>query len=170
MRRRLYFMLPDVDHCKQLVAELQNAGMPERDIHVVARNDIPLENLPKASVLQKTELTYGLELGVGVGSIAGMLGGVLAVTFPPAGLVLGGGAVIATTLAGASFGSVVSLLIARDIPNHELQTFQTGIAQGQTLLILDIPTPQIDEITQLIKNTHPEAQIGVVKAAKARCD
>ncbi|MEN8216289.1 MAG: DUF1269 domain-containing protein [Pseudomonadota bacterium] len=165
MRRKLYFMLPDVGHCKQLVAELQNAGMAERDIHVVARNDIPLEDLPKASVLQKTELTYGLELGAGVGGIAGMLGGVLAVTFPPAGVVLGGGAmIIATTLAGASFGTIVSVLIARDIPNHELQGFQTGIAQGQILLILDIPTPRLDEISQLIKTTHPEAKIGVVKA------
>ena len=87
-------------------------------------------------------------------------------TFPPAGLVLGGGAVIAMTLAGASFGSVVSLLIARDIPNHELQTFQTGVAQGQTLLILDIPTLRVDEISKLVKNTHPETQIGVAKPAK----
>ncbi len=165
MRRRLYFMLPDVEHCRQLVDELKKVGLTEHDIHVIAREDLPLEGLHKASALQKTELTHGLEMGVGLGGIAGMLGGLLAVTFPPAGLVFGGGAlVLVTTLAGAGFGTVVSALVARDIPNHELDAFQAGINQGQVLLILDIPTSQVDAMVTLIKTSHPEANIGVVKA------
>jgi len=166
VRRKLYFMLPDVEHCKQLVNELQKAAIPKHDIHVVAHDDIPLENLPQATALQKTELAHGLELGVGVGGIAGILGGILVITFPPAGIVLGGGTVIAAmTFAGASFGSIVSFLIARDIPNHELEAFQAGIAQGQILLILDIPTYRVEKIIQLIKTTHIEAEIGVIKPA-----
>ncbi|HAI69855.1 MAG TPA: DUF1269 domain-containing protein [Gammaproteobacteria bacterium] len=166
MRRRLYFLLPDVKHCKQLVTELRKVGLAERDIHVVARNDIPLEGLHQASVLQKTELAYGLELGIGVGSIAGMLGGLLAITFPPAGVVLGGGAVLlTTTIAGAGFGTLVSALIARDMPNHELEDFQIRIADGEILLILAIQTPRVKEISQLIRITHPEAEISVVKPA-----
>lgn len=167
MRRRLYFMLPDVVHCQQLVVELQQASVTEHDIHAVAREDIPLKGLHEASVLQKTELMHGLELGIGVGGIAGMLGGILAVTFPPAGVVLAGGAllVLTTTIAGAGFGSIVSALIARDIPNHELEIFQTSIALGQILLIVDISKEQVDKITQLIKTTHPEAEIGIIKLA-----
>ena len=165
MRRRLYFMLPDVEHCRQLVNELKNVGLPEHDIHVIAREDVPLEGLHKASVLQKTELTHGLEMGVGLGGIAGMLGGLLAVTFPPAGLVIGGGAlVLATTVAGAGFGTIVSALVTKDIPNHELDAFQAGINLGQVLLILDVLTTEMDAIVTLIKTTHPEANIGVVKA------
>lgn len=165
MRRRLYFTLPDVKHCKQLVTELQAAaGLTENHIHVIARDSIPIDDLPKANLLQKTELVHGLELGLGVGGIAGMLGGLLTVTFPPAGLALGGGAVILiTTLAGAGFGSLVSALVARDIPNHELEAFQGKIAFGEILLILDIPTFQVEKIMDLIRSTHPEAEIGVVK-------
>ncbi len=167
MRRKLYFLLPDVDHCKQLVTELRNVGIVERNIHVIAREGIPLKGLHKASILQKTELAHGLELGAGLGGIAGILGGVLAVTFPPAGVVLGGGAaIIATGLVGASFGGIVSALIAHDMPNQQLEAFQTGLAEGQILLILNIPTRRIDEITQLIKATHPEAKIGIVKPQK----
>ena len=168
MRKRLYFMLPDVEHCKQLVNELQKVSVLERDIHVIAHDNIPLDDLPQATALQKTELAHGLELGTSVGGAAGMLGGILAMAFPPAGIVLGGGAVIAAmTLAGASFGGIVSYLIASDIPNHELEGFQTGIAQGQILLILDILTKRVAEITQLIKTTHPEAKIGMVNSVKA---
>lgn len=167
MRRKLYFMLPDVEHCKQLVSELQQIDVGEKDIHVIAREDIPLEGLHQASVLEKTELKHGLELGVGVGGVAGMLAGLLAVTFPPAGLAFGGGAAVLTTTlagaAGASFGSIVSALVARDIPNHELKGFQRAIYQGGILLILDIPTKRVDEIKRLISKTHPEAQIGIVK-------
>jgi len=164
MRRRLYFMLPDVVHCKELVNELQKANLKNSDIHVIARDDIPLEGLHKASALQKTELAHGLEFGAGIGGIAGMLGGLLAVVFPPAGVVLGGGAVIlATTLVGASFGTLLSGLISRDIPNHELENFQNAILNGSILLLLDIATKRIDEITKLIKTTHPEAEIGIVK-------
>lgn len=160
MRKRLYFLVPDVAVCNQLVTELQTVGVTKHDIHFIARNDIPLDNLHKASMLQKTELTHGLELGIGVGGIAGMLGGLLAVAFPPPGLALGGGTLVLTTaLIGAGFGSIVSALVASDIPNHELEAFQSGIAEGQILLIMDVVTRRIEEMTQLIKTHHPEVTI-----------
>ena len=168
MRRRLYLMLPDVAHCQQLVAELQrHSDLNKHDIHVIAHDDIPLGNLPRATLLEKTELAYGLELGVIVGGIAGLLSGLLTVLFPPAGLTLGVGTmamiIFITTSTGIGFSILVSALVARDIPNHELDSFQAKIAQGEILLILDIATKQVDEFIQLIRNTHPEAQIGVVK-------
>ncbi|MEY3220544.1 MAG: hypothetical protein RIT27_1901 [Pseudomonadota bacterium] len=165
MRRRLYFLLPDVAHCKALVAELRDQGVTNQQIHVVARDDIELEGLHQASVLQKTELAHGLEWGVGLGGIAGLLGGLLAVTFPPAGILLAGEAILlGTTLAGAGFGAVVSALVAGDIPNQELEDFQDRIALGEILLLLDIPTQEVDDITRLIKTHHPEATIGIIKA------
>ena len=165
MRRRLYFLLPDVAHCKTLVTELRVQGITNSQIHVVARDDIQLEGLHQASALQKTELAHGLEWGVGLGGIAGLLGGLLAVTFPPAGILLAGEAILlGTTLAGAGFGAVVSALVAGDIPNHELEHFQDQIALGEILLLLDIPTQDIEEMTRLIKTHHPEAHIGVTKS------
>jgi hypothetical protein len=164
MRRRLYFTLPDVDCCKQVVTELQAEQISSQHIHVIANENISLDGLPEANELQKTELVHGAEVGATVGGAAGMLGGLLAVTFPPAGIVLGGGAmmILATTLAAASFGGIVSALVARDIPNHELDEFQTALAQGHILLILDIPTKKVAEICHVVKQNHPEVNIGIV--------
>ncbi len=163
MRRRLYFLLPDVAHCKALVTDLRNQGISDNQIHVVARNDIELEGLHQATALQKTELAHGLEWGIGLGGMAGLLGGLLAVTFPPAGILLAGEAILlGTTLAGAGFGAVVSALVAGDIPNHELEHFQDRIALGEILLLLDIPTPHVEMMMRLIKSHHPEAEIGVL--------
>jgi hypothetical protein len=168
MRKRLYLMLPEVAHCKQLITELQyQVGLARHDIHVVARDDIPLGDLPRATLLEKTELAYGLELGVIVGGIAGLLSGILTVLFPPAGLTLGiatmAVVIFITTSTGIGFSILVSALVAKDIPNHELDGFQAKITQGEILLILDVATKQVNQFIQLIRNTHPEAQIGVVK-------
>ncbi len=159
MTKRLYFMLPDPATCRTVVEELRNSGVPERHLHAVAGLGIEMEGLPEATTWQKSEFAHGLEAGIGLGGAAGFLGGLLAVTFPPAGIVLGGGAIIAATVAGAGFGALVSGLVAKDMPSHELEAFERGIAEGNILLLVDVPKSKVDEYIQLIKQHHPEADI-----------
>ncbi len=163
MSRRLYFMLPDAESCKSLVADLEEHGVPERHLHVIGSLSQSLEGLPEANILQKTELAHGLEWGTGLGGVAGLLGGILAVTFPPAGLVIGGGALLAGTAAGAGFGALVSSLLASHEHNHKLDAFERGIEQGQLLLMVDVPRRDVKKIQELIVKHHPEAEIGVAK-------
>jgi hypothetical protein len=164
MRKRLYLIVPTVQSCQRIIADLCVNNVAENDIHVLAREDIPLEGLNQATTVQRTELIHGVEMGLSVGGVAGMLGGLMAVTFPPAGLVIGGGAllVLATTLVGAGFGSLVSVLVASDIPNHELEVFQESISRGEILLIVDVASDAIESSAKLIKYHHPEARISIV--------
>jgi len=161
--RRLYFLLPDTQTTGTLVAELEDAGIAHGHLHVIASITQDLEDLPAASAWQKTELAHGLELGIGLGGMAGLLGGVLAVAFPPTGLILGGGALVATTLAGAGVGGVVSGLMASHEHNHSLDGFQQAIERGEILLLVDVPRAQVKQIKTLILKHHPEARIGVAK-------
>jgi len=161
--RRLYFLLPDKDTTRTVVTELEDAGIPHGHLHAVASITQDLEDLPEANVWQKTEMGHGLELGVSLGGMAGLLGGLLAVVFPPTGLVLGGGALIATTVAGAGVGGVVSALMASHDHNHSLDSFQQAIEQGEILLLVDVPKTRVDEIKSLILQHHPDASIGVAK-------
>ncbi len=156
-------MLPDAESCKSLVADLEEHGVPERHLHVIGSLTQSLEGLPEANILQKTELAHGLEWGTGLGGVAGLLGGILAVTFPPAGLVIGGGALLAGTAAGAGFGALVSSLLASHEHNHKLDAFERGIEQGQLLLMVDVPRRDVTKIQELIVKHHPEAEIGVAK-------
>lgn len=160
MSKRLYFLAPELSTCQTMLNELKALGIKESHIHVIGKQAIPLQGLHKASVLETTEFKHGIEEGLGVGGVAGLLGGLVAVTFPPAGLVLGGGALLATTLAGAGLGALVSGLIAKDIPNRQLMSFQDAIASGQLLLIIDVPKTQVDDVMELVRNHHPEAEIG----------
>jgi len=161
--RRLFFLMPNLESCRQVVAELEDEGVPEHHLHAIASLDQSLDGLPEAGVLQKTELAHGLEWGAGLGGVAGMLGGLLAVSFPPAGLVLGGGALLVGAAAGAGFGAVVSALLSSHEHNHDLDAFQRAIEAGEILLMVDIPRQRVDKIRELILNHHPEAHIGVAK-------
>lgn len=165
----MYFMLPDAEICSRVVTEMVAMGISRRHMHAIANMEQSLEGLPKASMLQKSEIVHGIETGLGVGGIAGLLGGLLTITFPPAGLALGGAAVAATALAGAGFGALVSALVATDIPNHHLQAFEEGIDQGQILLLVDVPHRQIGLFIEVIKAHYPSVDVGIAEVpTKAR--
>jgi hypothetical protein len=160
--RKLCVLMPDQASCRAVVDELKEIGIPEHHLHVVASLAQKLQGLPEADVWQKTELAHGVEWGVGLGGVAGLLGGVLAVSLPPAGLVLGGGALLLCALAGAGLGGVVSALLGSQQHSPWLDEFQREIELGRLLLIVDLPKGQLDAAKQLVVKYHPEAQVRVL--------
>lgn len=162
MRRKLYCLLPSVESARHAVTELEDAGLSRHYMHVLARRGTLPDDMPSAGLLQKSELPYALELGGGLGGLAGMLGGLLTILFPPQGLVVNGGAtLLLTTLSGAVFGSLVSALIASSLPSHAQRVYQDRLLQGQVLLLVEIPTHRIKMTCDLIESYYPDAQISL---------
>jgi hypothetical protein len=157
--RRLYFLVPSVDSARTINDELLLARIEERHIHVIAKEGTPLEDLPEATLAQRSDLIPALERGAAIGGATGILAGIIAVTVPPAGLVLGGGAVLATGLAGVGVGALMSSMIGVDTPNSRIQKFQDAIDKGELLMMVDVPKDRIEEIDGLVKKHHPEAEI-----------
>lgn len=157
--RRLYFLAPDVDTARAIVDDLLLARIEERHLHVVARDGTPMEDLPAAGVAQRTDLVPSLQRGVGAGGLVGLLAGVAAVTFPPAGLVLGGGALLGLTVFGAGFGAWMSSMIGVALPSGRLQKFEEAIARGELLMMIDVPRSRVEAIESLIKRHHPESEL-----------
>jgi uncharacterized membrane protein len=155
----LYFLTPGVESAKKIVNELLLSHVEEKHIHVIAKEGTPLEDLPEAKLAQRSDLLPALERGVTAGGATGMLVGIIAVTFPPASLVLGGGAVLAITLAGAGFGALMSTMVGVGIPNSRIQQFQDSIEKGELLMMVDVARDRVDEIDELVKKHHPEAEI-----------
>lgn len=159
--RRLYFLVPDVDSAAKIVDELLLARVEERHLHIVARDEHALEeaHLPEATLLEKSDFIPALERGMAVGGATGLLAGVAAVTFPPAGLILGGGAILGISLAGAGVGAWLSSMIGVSVPNTRLKEFEQAIADGHLLMLVDVPRERIEEIEELVKRHHPEAEV-----------
>ena len=156
MRRRLYFMLPDVPSARLIRDELLLAQIENSHIHVLAKDGIALGDLHEASILQKTDFVHGAETGLVIGGGIGILAGMVAILFPPAGVDLQLVTILVTALIGAAFGAWVSSMVASSVPNSRLRTFESGIEAGRILMMVDVPGTRVDEIRKLIASRHPE--------------
>jgi hypothetical protein len=157
--RRLYFLVPDTTTAKAIVDDLLRARITWRHIHVVANHSVTLDQLPEASLLQSSDVVHALERGVGIGGATGALLGLAVLAFPPAELAIGGGAVVALTLAGAGFGAWTAAMIGVDEPNARLKGFHDAIRDGQLLIMADVPESREHEIEQRVVQTFPKADL-----------
>lgn len=160
MRRRLYFMLPDVPSARKMLDTLLLSRIEERHMHFYAKEGTLLPDMPEASFVQKTDLIHGMESGMVIGAGAGLLGGILLVLFPPEGLRLEVFAILATAFGGGVFGTWASGMAAAAIPNSRLKQFQPGIDAGQVLLMVDVPLSKIGVVEDLIERNNPSAKFG----------
>jgi len=157
--RRIYFLAPNIEVSKKIVDELLLARIEERHIHVLAKRGTPLENLPEASYLQKSDFIPALEQGLALGGLTGMLAGLVAVAVP-GGPVLAGGAVLASSLAGAGVGALMSSMAGSSIGNRRIQQFEEAMEKGEFLMMIDVPRERVEEIEALVKKHHPDAECG----------
>lgn len=155
MRRRLYFLLPDVNTSRQTVNELLLARIDISHIHVMARSGTSMTDLPEASIMQKSDLVYGFERGMLIGGFTGIIAGIVASLLPSIGLG-GGGLILATALAGAAIGAWASGMIGSDVINSRVKPFEKAMENGQILLMVDVPRNDVEAINQMVKKHHPE--------------
>lgn len=157
--RRLYFLVPTVESARTINNELLLARVEEKHIHVIAKEGTAMEDLPEAKLAQRSDLIPALERGVAIGGATGLLAGLVAVTSPPVGLALAGGAVLGIGLAGVGVGALMSTMVGVDIPNSRLEKFHDAIESGDLLMMVDVPKARVNEIDALVKKHHPEAEI-----------
>jgi len=159
MKRRLYFVLPDTITAETVHNELLLSRIPENHMHAIAREDMDLTDLPRANLLHTSDVVHGAQLGFIIGGFTGVLMGSLAATM---GWLVPGlevWSVSSLTVGGAFLGAWASSMVAINIPNTRLKPFEKAIANGQVLFCVDIPAKQLDEISELVKRHHPEADM-----------
>lgn len=166
MKRRIYFLVPDGDIARNVTDDLLKNHVPERDIHVIAKDEsvIREKELSEAGLLQERDIIPAIERGIGVGGTTGLLAGVAAVTLPGVGLGLGGGAILLTGLAGAGFGAAVGPMIGISVPNSQIDEYQDAIDRGEFLMMVDIPRKREEEVKEMVAEHHQRAEISGTEA------
>jgi hypothetical protein len=155
--KRIYFLAPNVDTTKKIVDDLRCARVEDRHIHVLAKRDTPLDDMPEASVMEKTDFIPALEQGLALGGATGLLAGLVAVALPT-GLVVGGGAVLGIALAGAGIGGWLSSMVGMSAGNRRIEQFQEAIEKGKVMVMVDVPRDRVEGIEAIIRKHHPEAE------------
>lgn len=159
MKRRLYFLLPTISSTKIVHNELLLARVEERNMHILARDDISLAGLPEASLLEKSDLIHGLQLGFVVGGFTGIVLATISYYF---GMIVPGWETISMggIIVGGSFlGSWTSSMVAINVQNTHLKEFMKDVNNGKILYMVDVSVHRVEEITNLVHANHPEADI-----------
>ena len=158
MRKRLYFLLPTVDSTQQIVNELLIARIDEQHIHVMAKEGTDLRDLPEATIFQKSDIVHGIETGMIIGGISGLLGSVIAITALQLGSMMGL-IVLGCTIFGALFGIWSSGMIGSSTKNTRLKEFEGAMESGKILLMADVPIDKVSEVTHKVES-HKDITLG----------
>ena len=147
-----------MDHAKAVVQDLTDDGVDEKHIYAIGRSDLPMDELPDSGP-EDDDFLPAFERGVALGGATGLFAGLLALAFPPAGLVIGGGAVLLVGMMGASLGGLLTGMAGAAFSNSRLQAFEQDIDAGKILIMVDVPRNRITHVNALVRRLDPEVEI-----------
>lgn len=157
MRRRLYFVLPDLGSAIRTGNDLLLARIEDRYMHFLAKRGMSLGQLHEANYFQKSDLRHSMQVGFILGGCAGFLVGIYIYMTPPEGTNLQLVTILIATVVGALFGAWAASMIGISTPNSALKRFEAEIGEGRVLLMVDVPKGRVEEIQELVHRSHPEA-------------
>ena len=160
MRRRLYFLLPDVESARRTADDLLLARIDDRHMHFLARRGTDLGELREASFLHKSDLVHGAGTGLLLGILGGAVLGAVLLVYPPEGTRPGPLALLVCAVLGGVLGAWMASMAGAAVPNSRLKAFDHDIAGGKVLLMLDVPYDRVDEMREIVLARHPEAVAG----------
>jgi hypothetical protein len=157
MRRRLYFVLPNLGSAIRTGNDLLLARIEDRYMHFLAKRGMSLGELHEANYFQKSDLRHSMQIGFILGGCVGFLVGIYIYMTPPEGANLQLVTILIATVVGALFGAWASSMIGISTPNTALKRFEAEIGEGRVLLMVDVPKGRVEEIQELVHRSHPEA-------------
>ncbi len=158
MRRRMYYIMPDLASARRIMDDLLLARIEERHIHFLAKRGTPMDGLHEANVLQKTDLVHGAQVGLVIGAVLGCAGGGLLILLGLAPERWQIPLLIGTTGVGALLGTWVSSMVGCAVPNSRLRQFDAALEEDHLLLMVDVPEHKVEKIKTVLGESHPEAQ------------
>lgn len=158
MMRRIYCLVPNVEVARSVVNEMLLARVGEKHLHVLAKRGTPLEELPEATMMQKSDFIPAVERGLAQGGVVGLLAGLVGVALSPGAMVIAGGIILASSLAGAGVGAWLGGMIGLNVGNTRLKRFEQAIDDGELLVMVDVPLARVDEVSERIRLHHPTAE------------
>jgi len=159
MRRRIYWLVPDLHSARKTMDDLLLARIEHRHIHFMARDGTDMSGLHEANVLQSSDLVRSAQMGLLIGAALGAAAGAMLAVSPLIGELSKPGIVGALAALGSLFGAWASSMIGASAPSRRLRRFEAAIGRGEILLMVDVPHQRVEEIEALLKERDPEAHL-----------
>jgi len=154
--RRIYFLTPNIEVTHQIINELRSLGIEDHHLHVLAKRDTPLQDLPEANELQKTDFIAAVERGAALGASTGLLAGLVGLRF--AGFAIAGAPILGILFFGGTIGALMSGLAGLQVGNSKVRKYEQAIEKGELLVMVDLAKDRIEQVTEQITRLHPAAE------------
>jgi hypothetical protein len=160
--KRLCFLVPGIDSAHGVVDDLRQAGFPDSDIAVVAKDHAGIGDMPDAGAIEESDFYPQLTRGLATGGVIGAVGGLIVMRL--AGFALGGGAILLFGLIGAGLNGLLAASAGAAFPNSRLRDFEKAIEDGHVLIMVNVPIKDIPKTETLIRQRHPDLEIERIEA------
>jgi hypothetical protein len=175
-------LFDNFENAEAAVGEVVRAGTPRDRIALLAndsRANVSVSSGPQgarpslmgnpafareevdAAMDEQSHTAVGVEVGLGLGGVLGLLVGVGTIAIPGIGPLIAAGT-LATVAAGAVGGGVIGgaigALTGHGISDKDAHLYAEGLRRGGTLVTVRTATDAIDPITQIFK-THGAVDI-----------
>ncbi|MFS2100997.1 DUF1269 domain-containing protein [Variovorax sp. Varisp85] len=159
MKRRIYWLMPDLASARRAMDDLVRARVDVARIHFAGPEGMDMAGLHAANVWQTSDVVHAAKTGWAVGSACGIVVGLMAaLMFPIFGDDPEWEVAVLVAVVGGVVGTWSASMIGISIPSPRLQRFEGAIAQGQILLMVDLPRSRVRDIEALLQSAHPEAR------------
>lgn len=157
--RRLYLLFPGHKFAARAVEDLLALGIDREHIHTVAKQDVDITDLPKATVRQQNDLVarldhwfWDINLLVFFFALA-----LFVISLWSASWVWALGWLL---LMGLTF--FLGNHFAKHVPHAQMSECQTALRHGEILLMVDVPRWHMATVEKAIRKRHSEVEVGGV--------
>lgn len=157
MQKTVIGSFSDHHAAEEVVRELKQRGVPEKDISLVTRDHG--ETKTGHPDHQMHNLSSGIGWGGTIGGVAGLLAGIGALAIPGVGPIVAAGP-LAATLTGAVTGGIAGGLMDYGIPRRESEGYEERIKRGDMLLMVRADAPEVEKARALFQE-HGASDIHV---------
>ncbi len=141
------------DDARETVSALETAGIPSRDISIVANNG---DDYHKTNAAE--DAGEGAGIGAAVGGVGGLLTGLGIMAIPGVGPVVAAGWLAATTagavagaVVGGAAGGIVGAMTKEGVPEADAHVYAEGVRRGGTLVTAKVDDAQAANARSIIQ-------------------
>lgn len=158
---RHFFISNDLDDLEVFEEELEAAGVPTPQIHVLSLDDTAVENhhhLHEVQSLMKKDIIHSLEIGAVVGVVLAALVLAAAYYFGWTETAAGWIPFIFLAIIALGFSTWEGGFLGIQKPNIHFAQFEEALNQGKHVFFVDLEPDQESTLNQIVGN-HPSAQM-----------
>ena len=157
MTQTLTGLFDQYDDARRAVQDLESAGVPHRDVSIVANNARGTHKADEIASEASEDAGKGAGIGAAVGGVGGLLAGLGLLAIPGLGPVVAAGWLASTAVGaiggaaiGGAAGGLVGALTHAGVPEEDAHVYAEGVRRGGTLVTVKVEDALVPTVRPIL--------------------